>query len=133
MLKPRRGNKRNLSVFVPVCCLVAKLCLTLCDPMDCSPPGSLCPWDSPDKITGLGCHFLLQGISPTQRLNLCPLHPLHCRQILYRLSHQGNHHISKCLLTIVPFPSTSETTRNTEKQKHRQKRLNKNQNQSLIL
>ena len=68
----------------------------------------------------MGCHFLLQGIYPTQRLNLCPLHPLHCRQILYQLSHQGSHHVSKCLLIIVPFPSTSETTRHTEKQKHRE-------------
>ena len=37
---------------------------TLCDPMDCSPPGSSVPWDSPGKNTGVGCHFLLQGIFP---------------------------------------------------------------------
>ena len=39
-----------------------------------------CPWDSPGRSTGVGCHFLLQGIFPTQGLN-----PglLHCRQILY--------------------------------------------------
>ena len=41
-----------------------------------------CPWNSPGKNTGRGCHSLLQGIFPTQGLNL------HCRQILYRLSHQ---------------------------------------------
>ena len=34
-------------------------CLTLCDPIDSSPPGSR-PWDSPGKNTGVGCHFLLQ-------------------------------------------------------------------------
>ena len=36
-----------------------------------------CPWDSPGKNTGVGCHALLQGIFPTQRLNqllLCLLH-----------------------------------------------------------
>ena len=33
----------------------------LCNPMDCSPPGSLCPWAFPSKNTGMGCHFLLQG------------------------------------------------------------------------
>ena len=33
---------------------------TLCDPIDSSPPGSPCPWDSPGKSTGVGCHFLLQ-------------------------------------------------------------------------
>ena len=35
-------------------------CPTLCDPKDGSPPGSPCPWDSPGKNTGVGCHFLLQ-------------------------------------------------------------------------
>ena len=34
-------------------------CLILCDPIDSSPPGS-CPWDSPGKNTGVGCHFPLQ-------------------------------------------------------------------------
>ena len=47
----------------------------------------LCPWDFPGKNTGVGCHFLLQGISPTQGWNSVLLH---CRQILYHLSHQGN-------------------------------------------
>ena len=36
-----------------------------------------CPWDFPGENTGVGCHFLLQGIFPTQRLNLCLLHLLH--------------------------------------------------------
>ena len=47
----------------------------------------LCPWDFPGKSTGVGCHFLLQGIFLTQGSN-----PglLHCRQMLYPLSHQGN-------------------------------------------
>ena len=40
----------------------------------------LCPWDFPDKNTGVGCHFLLQGIFPTQGLNP---HLLLGRQILY--------------------------------------------------
>ena len=37
----------------------------------------LCPWDSPGKNTGVGCHFLLQGIFPTQGSNLGLLH---CRR-----------------------------------------------------
>ena len=52
-------------------------CLTLCDPMDCGPPGS-CPWDSPGKNTRLGCHFLLQGIFSTQGSSLGLLCLLHC-------------------------------------------------------
>ena len=31
---------RKVSSSQTCCCLVTKLCLTLCDPMDCSPPGS---------------------------------------------------------------------------------------------
>ena len=34
----------------------------------------LCPWDYPGKNTGVGSHFLLQGIIPTQGLNLYLLH-----------------------------------------------------------
>ena len=43
----------------------------LCDPMDCSPQ---CPWGSPGKSTGVGGHFLLQGIFPTQGWNPSLLH-----------------------------------------------------------
>ena len=43
------------------------LCLTLCDPMDYSLPGSSVHKDSPGKNTGVGCHFLLQGIFPGER------------------------------------------------------------------
>ena len=47
----------------------------------------LCPWKSPGKHTRVGFQFLIQGIFLTQGLN-----PglLHCRQILYFLSHQGS-------------------------------------------
>ena len=66
-------------------CLVAQSYLTLCDHMECSPPGSSVHGDSPGKNPGVGCQALLQGIFPTQGLN-----PglLYCRQILYCLSHQ---------------------------------------------
>ena len=43
----------------------------------------LCPWNFPGKDTGVGCHFLLQGIFLTQESNLCLLCLLHCRWILY--------------------------------------------------
>ena len=49
--------------------LFAQLCLTLCNPMVCSPPGSSVHRDSQGKNTGEGCHVLLQGIFPTQGLN----------------------------------------------------------------
>ena len=49
---------------------------------DCS------PWNSLDKNSGVSCYSLLQGIFLTQGSNLGLLN---CRQILYYLSHQGNH------------------------------------------
>ena len=54
--------------------------------MDCSLPGSNVHGDSPGKNTWVGCHAFFQGICPIQGSN-----PglLHCRQILYHLSHQG--------------------------------------------
>ena len=54
---------------------VAQSCPTLCNPMDCYPPG---------KNTGVGSCSLLQGIFLTQGLN--PGLP-HCSQILYHLRH----------------------------------------------
>ena len=39
-------------------------------PRGLQPARLLCPWDSPGKMTGVGCHFLLQGIFPTQGWNL---------------------------------------------------------------
>ena len=63
-------------------CVRAKslqLYLTLCNPMDYSPPGSSVHWDSPGKNTGMGYHALLQGIFPIQGLNLHPLRLLHWR------------------------------------------------------
>ena len=75
-MTPSLGSTANHQCTL---CSVTQWCPTLCDPMDCS----LCPWNSPGKNTGVGCHSLLQGIFPTQGLN-----PdlLHCRQILYCLS-----------------------------------------------
>ena len=55
-----------------ICCfcyLVTKSCPTLGDPKDCSPARILCSWDFSGKNTGVGCHFLLQGIFLTQGSN----------------------------------------------------------------
>jgi len=67
--------------------LVGQPCLILCDPMDCSPPRLLCPWNSPGKNNEVGSHSLPQGIFLTQESN-----PglLSCGQILYLLNHQGS-------------------------------------------
>ena len=65
-------NTTNFQIYsacLGVLCLVTQPCPTLCDPMDCSPPGSSVHEDSPGKNTGVSCHALLQGIFPTQGLN----------------------------------------------------------------
>ena len=79
-------------------CLITQLCAALCDPMDCSRPGSSVHVDSPGKSTGVRCHALLQGIFPTQGSN-----PglLHCRRILQHLSHQGSPYWRQLLYDIV--------------------------------
>ena len=79
-------------------------CLTFCDPMDCSPPGSSVHGNSPGKKTAVGCHALLQGIFLTQGLN--PGLP-HCRQILYGLSH----HKSPRILEWVAYPFSRGSSR----------------------
>ena len=58
-------------------CLCAQSYQTLCYPHGLEPIRLLSPWDSPGKDTGVGCHFHIQGIFPTQGSNphlLCLLH-----------------------------------------------------------
>ena len=64
-------------------CVTYQSYVTLCNPM-------VCPWDCLGKNTGMSCHSFLQGICPTQGSNQ---DLLHCRQILYCLSHQGSPHV----------------------------------------
>ena len=52
--------------------LVPQSCLTLCDRTGCDPPGSSVLGGSPGKHAGVGCHFLLQEIFPTEGLTQAP-------------------------------------------------------------
>ena len=88
-------------------CLVAQSCPTLCDPMDCSLPGSSVHGDSLGKNTGVGCQALLQGIFLTQGLN--PDIP-QCKWILYCLSHQGSPRVLECVA--YPFSRGTSQPRN---------------------
>ena len=54
---------------------VTQLCLTVCDPVDCSLPGF--SWDYSGRNTEVGCHFLFQEILQTQGLNPFLLSLLH--------------------------------------------------------
>ena len=64
------------------------------------------PWDFPGKNAGVGCHFLLQGIFPTQG-SIPGL--LNCRQILYCLSHQGSPLTEKMPLTLSWKETSTQT------------------------
>ena len=72
---------------VKVKVLVTQLCPTLCDPMDCRPPGSSVHGILQARIVECLAHFLPQGIFPNQGQNMAVLH---FRQTLYSLSHQGS-------------------------------------------
>ena len=81
------GDTLNLRCLLDVDVLIS--CSVMAHslrPHGLQPSRLLCPWNSPGKNTGVGCHSLLQGIFLTQGSN-----PglLHCRQIFYHLSHQG--------------------------------------------
>ena len=71
------------------------------------PHGLYSPWNSPGQNTGMGSLSLLQGIFPTQGLN-----PglLHCRWILYQLSHKGSPRILERVA--YPFSRGSSRPRN---------------------
>ena len=92
------GLSANWELPCSVLCLVTQSCPTLCDTMNCSPPGSSVHGDYPGKNTGVGCHGLFQGILPTQGSN-----PglQHCRWILYHLSHQERELLYVCVCVCI--------------------------------
>ena len=68
------GGALNSMIFAAAAAKSLQLCPTLCDPIDGSSPGS-CPWNSPGKNTGVGCHFLLQCMkvkSESEVAQSCP-------------------------------------------------------------
>ena len=59
-------------------------CLTLCNPIERSPPGSH-PWDSPGNNTGVGCHFLLQSMKVKSESEVAQSSPTLCDLMDYSL------------------------------------------------
>ena len=100
----------KLTVSLPSGKLVCVSCSVVSDslqPQGLKSARLLCPWTCPGKNIGVGCHFLPQGIIPTQGLN-----PglLHCRQILYHLSHQGSPPVEYSVSALtIQCNSTQET------------------------
>ena len=58
------------SDYLLCCAKSLQLCLSLWDPMDCSPSGSSFHGDSPGKNTGVSCHVLLQWIKPVSLVSV---------------------------------------------------------------
>ena len=79
----RLSNWTELSIYM-YCCSVAFDSL---QPYGLWPTGLLCPWDFTDKNTGVGCHFLLQGIFPILGWNLLLLLD---RRIPYHWAFRGH-------------------------------------------
>ena len=75
----------SLYLLISVCAKSRQSCLALCDLKDRRLSGSSVHGILQVRMLEWGCHSLLQGIFPTQKLNLGLLH---CVQILYHLSHQ---------------------------------------------
>ena len=96
-------------------CLVAQSCPTLCNPVDCSPPGSSIHEDSPGQNTELGSLSLLQGIFPTPGIE--PLSPA-LQADSYHLSHQGSQYKVKKQKKHVRIISQRRGRRNSDIIKH---------------
>ena len=93
-------------MYCAVLCLFAQSCLTLCDPMDCSPPGSSVHGIPQARILEWVAMPSSRGIFPTQGSN--PV-LLHCRQIPYRLSHKRSQRME---WVAYPFSKASSGPRN---------------------
>ena len=87
---PSLCNK-NWTLWSPCCCVFN--CSVVSDslqPFGLQPASLLCPWNFSGKNTVVDSHSLFQGIFPTHRSSPCLLYLLHCRHILYLLSHQDS-------------------------------------------
>ena len=106
--------KKKMSILLYVYIYIYNVCMLrvqsimsyFLQPYGLQPTKILCPWDSPSKNIGTGCHFLLQGIIATQVLSLHLLHLLHCQEDLLALSHLG---FSNEIFRSVQFSSVAQS------------------------
>jgi len=79
-------KKYDKPVWRGVVCSVMSISV---QPHGLQPARLLCQWNSPGKYTGVGCHFLLQGIFLIQELGPCLFHLLHWQMDCLPLYHMG--------------------------------------------
>ena len=85
------------SIITKLCNHCAQSCPTLCDSMDCSPPGSSVHGIFQAGILECVCHALLQRIFPTQGSNSCLLRLLYWQADSLPLSHHPHYLIPEYL------------------------------------
>ena len=87
------GMNKFQRLMCSMVCICAKSLSVMSNslwPCELQPTCLLCPWDSPGKHSGVGCHNLLQGILPTQGLNPCLLCLLHWQVGSCHQHHMGS-------------------------------------------
>ena len=100
-IRKRQEQSLGFSCIAPrlYCCLAAKSCLTLLGHHGLEPLRRHHPWNFPGMNTRVGCHFLLQGIFPTQGLNPRLLCLLHGQAVAdYKITQRGREIILKRLV-----------------------------------
>ena len=88
----------NMLIF-PICVHAQSLSRVwlLCDSVDYRSTRLLCPWDYPSKNTAVGCHFLLQGIFPSQGLKIEPRSTVsHTGRRILHFHQTWEFHLSSC-------------------------------------
>ena len=89
-LKMVKNKSKSPAFFIH--CVCVRACSVVSDSLQLSglqPASLFCPWDFPGKNAGVGCHYLLQGIFPTQESNLSLMHLLHWQADSSPLHHPG--------------------------------------------
>ena len=89
--------------LLPPPCMHAQSCLTACHPVDCSPPQAPLSMGLPRQSTGMGSHFLHQGIFLTPRSNLRLLCLLHLKMDSLPLSNEGSPSLTTGEMQIFPL------------------------------
>ena len=111
---------QRITMLVLCCCAKSlQLCLTLCAPMDCSPPGSSIHGLCPGKNTGVGSHSLLQEIFLAKGSNPCLLSVLHWQADSLPLCHSSNWDLMALQISedqLQPRPSVQESQKKTKQQ-----------------
>ena len=97
----QRHLKSDFSCLALCCCVLGSVLSDSSQSHRLQPTRLLCPWDFPDKNTGVGCHFLHQGNFPIQGSNPCLQYLLHWQTDSLPMCHLGNPMLSTSLFKYI--------------------------------